>query len=411
MSVRKRTWTTGKGEKREAWVVDYFDAEGTRRLKTFPRQKDARDWRDRLGVELQDGVHVPERASRSVGEAGKKWLASCIANGLERSTTAAYRNHLDLHIAPFLGDKLLTKITVPVVRAFEDKLREEGRSPAMVKRVLSSLGAIIADAMERGEAAHNAVREMKQGRGAKKRRQEQRHAETLEIGKDIPTPAEIKAFLAAGEPKWKPVLMTAAFSGLRASELRGLRWSDVDLSALEIHVRQRADRFNAIGSPKSKGSRRMVKIGPALAQVLREWKLVCPRRETGEVDEAGNKVKVLDFVFPNGAGKIESHANLVNRALIPAMIAAGVTLPGEGVDEAGKPKLKAKFTGLHCLRHFYASWCINPVAAGGMGLTLKEVQQRMGHASIQMTSDRYGHLFPRTDEGAEIEAAERALLG
>jgi integrase len=67
--------------------------------------------------------------------------------------------------------------------------------------------------------------------------------------------------------------------------------------------------------------------------------------------------------------------------------------------------------GLHSLRHFYASWCINRRADGGLELPLKLVQERLGHASIKMTADVYSHLFPRTDDGAELAAAERALLG
>ena len=70
----------------------------------------------------------------------------------------------------------------------------------------------------------------------------------------------------------------------------------------------------------------------------------------------------------------------------------------------------AKYKGLHSLRHFYASWCINRRVDGGLELPPKVVQARLGHASIQMTSDVYGHLFPRTDDGAELAAAEQALL-
>ena len=65
---------------------------------------------------------------------------------------------------------------------------------------------------------------------------------------------------------------------------------------------------------------------------------------------------------------------------------------------------------MHGLRHFYASWCINRVAGGGLGLPLKVVQERMGHASVVMTSDVYGHLFPNGDDGEEMAAAERALF-
>jgi integrase len=89
------------------------------------------------------------------------------------------------------------------------------------------------------------------------------------------------------------------------------------------------------------------------------------------------------------------------RAWHPIQVAAGV------VDQ----QKKAKYPGLHALRHFYASWCINRRADGGLELPLKVVQARLGHASITMTADRYGHLFPRGDDEAELAAAEKAFLG
>ena len=96
----------------------------------------------------------------------------------------------------------------------------------------------------------------------------------------------------------------------------------------------------------------------------------------------------------------ESRANIVNRALGPVQIAAGV------VTKDGRPK----YSGLHSLRHFYASWCINRRVDGGLELPLKVVQHRLGHSSIQMTSDRYGHLFPSGDTSAEMAAAEKSLI-
>lgn len=397
MSVRKRTWSTAKGE-RTAWVVDYFDVDGKRRLKTFAKQADAKAWERRTGVELEKGTHVPDRASCTVSEAARLWLAACKANGLERSTTDAYGNHVELHIKPLIGEKLISKLSVPAVRAFEDDLRNGGRSEAMIKRVISSLGAIVADTQERGLASHNAVREMRAGRKGRQRRQEERHREQLQVGVDIPSPAEIKAFVGALERRWRPLLMTAVFTGLRASELRGLKWEDIDLKKREIHVRRRADRFNEIGSPKSRQSRRIVPLPAGLTRVLKEWSLACPKSNLG-------------LVFPNGAGQVESHANIITRGLVPAMIAAGVSVAAGETDAEGRPMMAAKYTGLHALRHFYASWCINPQSSGGMGLLPKVVQERMGHASIVMTMDRYGHLFPRGDSASEVDAAERALLG
>jgi integrase len=92
--------------------------------------------------------------------------------------------------------------------------------------------------------------------------------------------------------------------------------------------------------------------------------------------------------------------DIVRRSFQPAQVAAGV------VDAKGR----AKYGGLHTLRHFYASWCINREVDGGLELPLKVVSTRLGHASIQMTADRYGHLFPSNDDGAEMAAAEKAIL-
>lgn len=356
-----------------------------------------RSWR-RVKGEVREGVHVADSASVTVKEAGKLWLASAEAAGLERSTRNQYEQHLRLHIEPMIGGTKLSALSIPAIRAFEDQMRAAGRSPAMLRKVLVSLGSLITDAQERGLAMRNPVRDMKVRRKGKERRSERRHKGKLRVGEHIPRPDEIRAIVGALEGRWRPVLLTAIFTGLRASELRGLRWADVDLHARELHVRQRADCFAEIGAPKSESGERTVPIPPLVANALKEWKLACPKGE-------------LDLVFPNASGGVESHRAIRGRGLIPAQIRAGVTVDTGEVDGEGRPVLQAKYTGLHALRHFYASWCINRTADGGLGLPLKVVQERMGHASVVMTSDVYGHLFPRGDDGEEMAAAERALLG
>ena len=386
MSVRKRKWTTSKGIVQEAWIVDYPDAQGaqrTRRLKTFKRKKDADAFAAKTNVEVREGIHVADSASVTVREAGKLWLTRAKADGLERATLMVYSQHVNHHIDPLIGLVKLSQLSIPRMRAFEDRLREEGRTPFLVHSVLRSLGAIIADAQERGLVAHNAVREMRARRW--KSSSSARQKGKLKIGIDIPSPDEIRAILTHATGRWRPLIVTAAFTGLRASELRGLRWADVDLDAGELHVRQRADRFNAIGKPKSASGERTVPFGRIVKNTLREWKLACPKGE-------------LDLVFPNGRGRIENLANIVRRGIIPTQIAAGVTVDG-----------KAKYPGLHALRHFYASWCINSEKDGGLALPPKEAQERLGHASIVMTLDRYGHLFPR-GSNADLDKAEAALI-
>ena len=158
MAIRQRRWVSG-GKQRFAWVVDYFDAKGKRRLKTFRTKREADDWRSETRIELKQGTHVADRDSITVAEAGKLWIATCEANGLERATLQLYRQHLNLHIAPLIGAKKLSELTVPALRAFQDQLREAGRSRAMMTKTITYLGGLIADAQDRGFAIRNPVRE------------------------------------------------------------------------------------------------------------------------------------------------------------------------------------------------------------------------------------------------------------
>jgi integrase len=401
MAVRKRKWVTRTGEEREAWVVDYTDQTGNRRLKTFGRKKDADAYAATTHIEVREGTHIADNASITVLKAGDLWIAKVQQDGRERTTVEQYQQHLKFHIIPYLGNMKLSQLSAPLVRAFEDKLRggegapgadkSQKRSPALTKKILGSLGALLAEAQERGLVARNVVRELRSRRKpGKERRAERRQKGKLKVGVDIPSPAEVKAIVAAlpNAGRWRPLLLTAIFTGLRSSELRGLRWDDVDFKKSELHVRQRADRYQQIGRPKSEAGERTVPIPPALLHILRVWKLAIPKK--GE----------LGLCFPNSDGNVDWHVNIINRGLIPVQVAAGV------VDDKGM----SKYTGLHSLRHFYASWCINREVDGGLGLPAKIVQERLGHSSISVTLDTYGHLFPRGDDTAALGRAESALF-
>jgi integrase len=411
MSVRKRRWTTSGGAGHEAWVVD---TKGKRRLKTFAKKKDADAFAATAKIEVREGIHVADSDSVTVAAAGKLWVASGEASGLERSTINQRKRHLKFHIYPLVGETLLSKLNVPGVRSFEDKLRENGRSPAMVRKVVGSLGSLIADAQERGLATRNPVRDIRGKRRGKDRRQERRQKGKLVVGVDIPTREEIKAVVAALAGRWRPILLAAIFAGLRSSELRGLSWQGVDLDGRTISVRQRADEFGEIGRPKSEAGERDIPIPPLVANALKEWKLAYSRpivRTDDDGEPIREDARPAHLVFANGNGKVESHANIINRGLIPAMLKAGVTVPTDKRDDEGNVIVAAKYTGLHALRHFYASWLINRPQDGGLGLPPKAVQERLGHSSIVMTMDTYGHLFPRGDDADELASAERALLG
>jgi integrase len=153
MSVRKRTWTTAKGVDREAWLCDYADQHGKRHAKTFARKKDADAFIAKAKVEVAEGVHTADSASVTVADAAELWLATCRGRGLERATIAAYEQHARIHIVPVLGRTKLSRLTAPAVREFEDRLRTDDKSQAMVRKILTSLGSLLSHAQERGLVA------------------------------------------------------------------------------------------------------------------------------------------------------------------------------------------------------------------------------------------------------------------
>jgi integrase len=391
MSVRKRTWTTSKGEAKEAWVVAYAQRDGERlkqHIKTFARKKDADAYHATVRVDIGRGIHTAPSESVTVSEAGRLWIEAGEDVELERTTLDTYRQHLELHIKPFLGPVKLSSLTIAAVRQFGDQLRANSRTPTTRKRVLISLGSLLADAQERGLVAQNVVRSLRSNRRNKGGHQERRQNGKLKIGVDIPSSEEIRAIIAHLKGRWRPLILTAIFTGLRASELRGLRWKDVDLKGGKLNVHQRADRYNKIGPPKSAAGTRTVPLPSDVVNILRKWKLQCPKGELG-------------LAFPNGNGNIENHQNILNRGFFPAQVAAGIVAKGN----------KPKYTGLHVLRHFFASWCLNREEDGGQALPLKLVQERLGHTTIVLTSDRYGHLFPSSDDKSELNRAAAKLIG
>lgn len=369
--VRKRTLPSGLIR----WQASYVDGAGKRRAKLFERKSDGEAWLVETRHDLVRGLHTPESVSPTVREAAALWIKRCNEKALERSTVRGYEEHVDLHILPFVGAVKLSGMNAPAVNAFADKLREAGRSPEMVRRVIRSLGAIFRESRRRGLSTVDPTAGIDLHLA---RRKDPRPV--------IPTKAELQAMIAGAAGRWRPLVLVAIFCGLRASELRGLTWADIDFEGRQINVSQRADVFHKIGTLKSLAAYRSIPCPPIVLNALREWKLLCPKGDLG-------------LVFPNGVGNVEALSNIVLRGFDPIQVAAGITTTQEAKNEAGEPVgiTVAKY-GMHALRHACASlWIEN-------GMNPKRIQRLMGHSSIQMTFDTYGHLFDATD--ADQKAAE-----
>jgi integrase len=365
MSIRKRTWQS-KGEKRTAWVVDYVDQNGQRRLKTFDLKKDAEAWATTALHEVASGVHAPD-SKTTVIEAFELWLKHCINEGLERSTIEQRQRHLKLHIAPYIGRVTLADLTTPRINAFVDTLRDNGRSVAMRRKVLTSLSIALKFAKGRGMVAQNVALGVKV-------RSDGRHKANgnLKAGRDFPTKAELRLLIDNAPDRWRAFIVVAVFTGMRASEIRGLRWADVDLDEAAIHVSQRADAWGKMGPPKSAAGRRDIPLTPMVVNALKQWKLV----------NGG-----YELVFANRRGRVNPHTNFLRQVWKPLQQACGI-----GHYE------------FHSLRHAAASLLIE------LGWAPKRIQAVMGHSSITMTFDRYGHLFPQSDIAADMKRLQAAVV-
>jgi len=360
----------------------------------------------RAKTEVEDGTHTPDSATCTVGEATELWLRRADREDLEKSTKLQYGQHAHLHIAPkeggyMVGDKSfaavkLSRLTKPIIEGFRDHL-VESNSRELARKILVSFKSVLNNAKRLGLFARNVAEDVMIEEDTRRRLK-------LTAGRDFPTRLEIQRLLKCcvklpvTDP-FRAFFITDTFAGLRASEMRGLPWPNVLFRKRIISVQQRADLWGGIDVPKSRGSQREVPMTDTVFEALTVWKEHCPTKD-GE----------LQFVFPNGAGNVENHANIQQRHFDPLQLVAGVIEPVIGQDgkpiigENGEKLVKPKYS-LHALRHFFASFVIE------QGFSAKRVQELMGHSNIKITFDTYGHLFPWSkDDHAKLAAGEAWVL-
>ena len=311
------------------------------------------------------------RAPKTVHDACLSWIKTSIRNELERSTLKAYRSHVNIHIDPRIGDLLLNDLSRSDVRDFMYGMLDDGVSRAHVKKVMVSLRSILSEAVEREWVSHNVAIDVKL----------RRKARTAEDEKVIPTKEEIRLIIDKAPDSHRAMFVTAIFTGMRISELRGLTWDCVDFERRVIKVAKRADEFGEMGPPKSRAGVREIPMAPSVSETLHAWQIDAPGSDA-------------NLVFPNGAGKVQNYSNIYNRVFKPMLVA------NEIVDDRGS----AKF-GIHALRHAAASLFIE------QGWNPKKIQTLLGHASITMTMDTYGHLFETPEEDVSLfEKLESDLM-
>jgi len=358
-----------------------------RQVRTFFTQKEAKEYLDtRRGS--QPSLSKP---FSDLKENFLTFYEGLEAAGIrEASTLKQYREHLKLHIMPDLefSDRKCGDITTQTVQLFLDRLRVRV-SQAMAVKVKATLSQVLGYGAGRGFLAFNPARDAKLVTSNRPEIEDSVEPFTL------PSKGELVRLMAFAEAfdntgKAEVAIRLMMYAGLRASELRGLRWIDCDLDSdnAKITVNQRVDYQNKVGRVKTEKSKRHVPIGPDTVAALKRWAESAPEGR---------------FVLSNEEGKPFTHANLWNRFWVPLLNRAGLVTDNptsKVVREWSKKhaEYKEHAFGFHMLRHVFASLQIAD------GVIPKQLQLLMGHATLKLTMDTYGHLWP--DDEADRGRAE-----
>lgn len=351
-------------KRRDRWIIDFYDQHGKRRWKTLPKgttKKAAKAVLNDIEDKVNKGVYIPNKRMPGFPEVAELWLEGKKPN-IRGSTYEQYRGHVENHLKPFFEGILINRIGYDQVEQFISHSYSEGVTIPTLKKILINLGAIMTYAVRKRFIDYNPVRDIEKPKGQSK------HDESKDL--NILNPAQlISLFDAAPDLKHRTIFMVAATTGLRQGEILGLKWSDIDWFNNQVHVNRTYNHF-AFYDPKSRTSKRKVDAPPQAMKQLKEWRLACPRCD-------------LDLVFPSENGKPLSALNMINRKFIPTLT-----------------KAKLRKIRFHDLRHTYASIQID------LGANPKYIQSQMGHSSIKVTLDTYGHLMKDVNQEAAVRLGE-----
>jgi integrase len=347
-----RSHDGGRCSCRPSYQAQVWDAKAGRRMsKTFPTRSAAKRWRQDAIVALRSGELSADRGPM-FGDAADAWLdglrAGHIANrsGDQYKPAAIrdYERNLRLRAEPVLGHLRLAEVTTQDVQRLVDGLVAKGLAPATVDAAVTPLKALYRRAVGRGEVRANPTLGVEKPAVRSK-------------PKTVVAPTDAEAMIAALEPGERALWATAMYAGLRRGELIGLRREDVDLATGVLHVRRGWDMVEGEIAPKSRQGRRKVPIVGVLRDHLDERLL--------HVDDERHM-----FGSPRWVSRSNDRAR-------------------ERWEKCGLPVLT-----MHGCRHAYASFAI------AAGLNAKTISVYMGHATIAITLNLYGHLMP----GSETEA-------
>jgi integrase len=305
---------------------------------------------------------LPRTASgETLNEYAQAWLKTVKGN-LKASTYRFYDRNLTAYVLKQLGTRQVSSICRRDCRDLVATWRATGLKVATVKGIARTLSTILTQAVEDGLLPGNPA--LRLGRYLRAGDEPKRQIEPLTRGEGV----HLLAVAREHFPGWHPILLCALRTGMRQGELLALQWADVDFAGGFIAVTRNIVR-GVVTTPKNHRHRR-VDMSSQLAQVLAALRLQQRAKALKDGESAP------EVVFASREGTMRDEANLRHvfyRAL-----------------EKGKMR-RIRF---HDLRHTFASLLIQ------QGESLAYVKEQMGHSSIQVTVDVYGHLVPGGNRAA-----------
>jgi integrase len=338
-------------------------------LKAGPNKKEA----ERMLVQEVARLHSgPYRELKKItfAEFARKWMSDYARGSIKASTYESYESVMRTHLVPFFGVIELGKITLEDVQRYVATKQQEGRvKPKTINNTLVPLKEMFTHAVRWGYLRENPAHYVEKPRVP--------HYEM-----DFLTKEEIHCFLSAAPQDHYPFFLAAILTGMRLGELLAMKWSNLDWHRSQYFVKESLYKGRFV-DPKSAHSKRAINLPQTLIEVLRMHKA----RQSERRLQVGEAYQDRDLIFCTALGTPLDRGNVVKREFWPLLKQAGLR--------------RIRF---HDLRHTFATLLIAQAESP------KYIQAQLGHASIQVTMDRYGHLLPDVNRQA-ARRLEDSLFG
>lgn len=343
------------------WQARYYDEAGKQHARNFDRQSEAKQWLKEVTASMVRGDYVDPKAGRiKLDTYAASWQAVQVSSD---GTARIVDNALRLHILPELGAYPLAAIRPTMVQGLVKKLEAKGLAAGTIHGIFHVLTQVMVAAVEDRLISASPCRRITLPR--------------LDEDEVVPpTVKQVEAFCEALPDRYRAVAVLLAGAGPRIGEALGLDVAHVEFLRRDVRVERQRRQDGTLGALKTKKARRTVPVGQVVIDSLAAHLAAYPSDGALFIDELGQPL-----AYRRWRSLAEAAVREANR---------------RQAAELKKRDPKAKHVAwdltAHDLRHFYASALISG------GASVKQVQERLGHATPIITLEVYGHLWPGDDD-------------